>query len=207
MHLMKDKDAMENKIQIVLGTSNPHKVKELNDIAHNYNVEFILPDCPDFDPNENGKTFLENAEIKAVEASKVSKNGELFMADDSGLCVDYLNGEPGLHSARYERTAELRIQKLLKNMEGAKNRTAHFTCALCLVNKKGEVLHSEEGYVYGKIGYTKKGANGFGYDPVFIVDNSNKTMAELDENEKNTISHRGQALKHMLEWVCNSYKG
>lgn len=207
MHLKKDKDDMENKIQIVLGTSNPNKVKELNDIAKNYNVEFILPECKSFDPAENGKTFLENAEIKAREAYRVSKKGELFMADDSGLCVDFLNGAPGLHSARYEKTPELRIQKLLKNMDGTKERSAHFTCALCLINNNGDVIHKEEGKVFGKIAHSPKGNNGFGYDPVFVVDNLNKTMAELSEDEKNNISHRGQALKHMLEWICNSYKG
>ena len=121
---------MENKIQIVLGTSNQHKVQELNDIAKGYNVEFILPECDNFDPNENGETFLQNAEIKAKEAAKISKKGDFFMADDSGLCVDYLNGGPGIYSARYEKTPELRIKKLLKNMENADNRNAHFTCAL-----------------------------------------------------------------------------
>lgn len=198
---------MENKIQIVLGTSNQHKVQELNDIAKGYNVEFILPECDNFDPNENGETFLQNAEIKAKEAAKISKKGEFFMADDSGLCVDYLNGGPGIYSARYEKTPELRIKKLLKNMENADNRNAHFTCALCLVNKNGDILHKEEGKVEGKIGFSPKGTNGFGYDPVFIVNNLNKTMAELTEDDKNNISHRGQALKHMLEWICNSYKG
>lgn len=197
---------MENKIKIVLATSNPHKVKEMNEIAKNSNVEFILPDCVEFNPIEDGKTFLENAKIKALYASKVSK-GDLFLADDSGLCVDSLNGEPGIHSARYEKTPELRIQKLLKNMKNANNRNAHFVCALSLVNKKGEILNMYEGKVFGKIAYSPSGKGGFGYDPVFIVDNLNKTMAELTEIEKNNISHRGQALKHMLEWISNYMQG
>ena len=205
--LVKDKEDMENKIKIVVGTSNPHKIKELNAIASEYNIEFMLPGCADFNPYENGKTFLENAKIKAVEASKVSKNGELFLADDSGLCVDSLNGAPGIHSARYAETAQKRIDKLLEVMENIKERGAHFTCALCLVNKKGEILHTELAHVYGEIATSQKGEGGFGYDPIFIVKNLNKTMAELTENEKNTISHRGQALKHMIEWICNSYKG
>lgn len=83
---------MVAKLKIVLGTSNSHKVHEINEIAREYNVEFILPDCDGFNPDENGSTFEENAEIKAKEASRVSKTGEYFMADDSGLCVDYLNG-------------------------------------------------------------------------------------------------------------------
>lgn len=195
---------MENKIQIVVGTSNPHKIKELNEIAKNSNVEFILPDCKNFDPVENGETFLENAEIKAKEVSKIS-DGKLFIADDSGLCVEFLNGAPGIHSARYEKTPELRIQKLLKNLRNAKNRNAHFVCSLCLVNKEGEVLHTETAKVYGQIAHEVKGCGGFGYDPVFLVDGLNKTMAELTADEKNNISHRGQALKHMLQWIYNSY--
>lgn len=193
---------MENKIKIVLATSNPNKVKEMNEIAKNSNVEFILPECEKFDPFENGKTFIENARIKALYASKIS-GGDLFLADDSGLCVDFLNGEPGIYSARYEKTPELRIKKLLENMKTAENRKANFVCALCLVNKKGEILNEVEGKVFGKISYSKSGKGGFGYDPIFIVDNLNKTMAELSENEKNNISHRGQALKHMIEWIGN----
>lgn len=194
---------MENKIKIVLATSNPHKVEEMNEIAKGKGVEFILPDCEKFDPIEDGITFIDNAKIKAIYASKNSKTGELFLADDSGLCVDYLNGEPGIHSARYEKTPELRIEKLLKNMENAGNRRAHFVCALCLADKNGNVLHETEGRVYGKIAYCASGTNGFGYDPVFVVDNLNKTMAELSQDEKNRLSHRGQALKKMLEWVSD----
>lgn len=192
---------MENKIKIVLGTSNPHKVFEMNEIAKGYNVEFMLPDAENFDPVENGKTFEENAEIKALEASRVSKTGKLFLADDSGLCVEYLNGAPGIFSARYAETPEKRIEKLLDALKEDKKRNAHFICALCLVDDKGNIIHKETGKVEGKISYDAKGKNGFGYDPVFLIENLNKTMAELTEEEKNTLSHRGQALKHMLEWL------
>lgn len=197
---------MAAKLKIVLGTSNSHKVHEINEIAREYNVEFILPDCGDFNPDENGSTFEENAEIKAKEASRVSKTGEYFMADDSGLCVDYLNGGPGIHSARYDTTPEKRIEKLLDALKDDKKRTAHFVCALCLCDKEGKVLHKEKGTVEGKISYSKKGLNGFGYDPVFLVEDKNKTMAELTEEEKNTLSHRGRALKCMLEWVKVNFK-
>lgn len=192
---------MENKIKIVLGTSNPHKVFEMNEIAKGYNVEFMLPDAENFDPVENGKTFEENAEIKALEASRVSKTGKLFLADDSGLCVEYLNGAPGIFSARYAETPEKRIEKLLDALKEDKKRNAHFICALCLVDDKGNIIHKETGKVEGKISYDAKGKNGFGYDPVFLIEDLNKTMAELTEEEKNTLSHRGQALKHMLEWL------
>lgn len=197
---------MAAKLKIVLGTSNSHKVHEINEIAREYNVEFILPDCDGFNPDENGSTFEENAEIKAKEASRVSKTGEYFMADDSGLCVDYLSGGPGIHSARYDTTPEKRIEKLLDALKDDKKRTAHFVCALCLCDKEGKVLHKEKGTVEGKISYSKKGLNGFGYDPVFLVEDKNKTMAELTEEEKNTLSHRGRALKCMLEWVKVNFK-
>lgn len=201
--MQKGKEDMENKIKIVVGTSNPHKIHELNKISQEYNVEFSLPDCSNFDPVEDGKTFLENAKIKALEASKIS-SGEYFLADDSGLCVDFLDGAPGIHSARYETTPEKRIEKLLGALKDDNKRDAHFVCALCLVDKKGNVLNTEEGYVYGKIAHTRKGEGGFGYDPVFVVKGLNKTMAELSEDEKNTLSHRGQALKSMLEWIKKS---
>lgn len=197
---------MADKLKIVLGTSNPHKVFEINEIAKDYNVEFILPDCNNFDPDENGLTFEENAEIKAKEASRVSKNGNYFMADDSGLCVDYLKGGPGIHSARYDTTPEKRIEKLLDALKDDNKRTAHFVCALCLCDKEGKILHREKGIVEGKIAYSKKGSNGFGYDPVFLVENGNRTMAELTEKEKNTLSHRGRALKSMLEWLKVNFK-
>ncbi len=191
---------MENKIKIVVGTSNPHKIKEMNEIAKGYNVEFVLPNSDNFDPDECGKDFIENATIKAIEASKIS-DGKFFLADDSGLCVDFLNGAPGIHSARYAETPEKRIEKLLEALVDDKKRNAHFVCALCLVNKNGEIIHKEEGRVFGKIAHKKAGINGFGYDPIFIVDNLGKTMAQLSEEEKNTLSHRGQALKAMLQWV------
>ncbi len=192
---------MADKITITLGTSNPHKVFEINKIANPFNIEFIPLSAENFNPNENGETFEENAKIKAVEASKVSNTGKYFMADDSGLCVDFLNGAPGIHSARYAETPDKRIEKLLFNLKEDKNRCAHFVCALCLVDDKGEVLHTEKGIVKGKISYSKKGTNGFGYDPVFLVDGINKTMAELTEDEKNTLSHRGQALFNMIQWI------
>lgn len=192
---------MADKITITLGTSNPHKVQEINKIAENFNIEFVLPECGKFSPSETGETFEENAAIKAIEAAKTSKSGKYFMADDSGLCVDYLNGAPGIYSARYEETPEKRIEKLLCALKNDKKRNAHFVCALCLVNKNGEILHKNKGTVEGKIAFSPKGKGGFGYDPVFEVKGLNKTMAELTEDEKNTLSHRGQALMAMLKWI------
>ena len=185
---------MENRT-IVFATSNPHKVKELNEIMAHAGVTFVLPDN-NFNPIEDGKTFLENSKCKALAASDCETRGyNYFLADDSGLCVDYLKGEPGIKSARYEKTPELRIKKLLKNMEKADNRTAHFTCALTLCDKNGKIIYQTEGHCYGSIAKTQSGKNGFGYDPVFLPDGyEGKTLADLDEDIKNKISHRANAL-------------
>lgn len=191
-------------LKIVLATQNEHKMFEMNLIAQPFNIEFVLPNTDKFNPEETGETFYENAYIKALEASKVSE-GTLFLADDSGLCVDFLDGAPGIKSARYADSTENRITKLLDALKDAKDRSAKFVCALVLVDKKGNVLHSSEGVCKGKIDFEKKGINGFGYDPVFIVDKLNRTMAQLSEDEKNLYSHRGRALLDMLIWLKCTY--
>lgn len=189
---------MENKIQIVFATGNKHKVKEINEIAQGSGIEFILP--PEgFDPDENGKTFAENSYIKAKEASKLSHN--LSLADDSGLCVEALNGEPGLYSARYAPTAQERIDKLLKNINDSANRKAKFVCAMTLVDKDGNILNQEIGECHGNIATGQAGTNGFGYDPIFIPDGYEITIAEMPESLKNTISHRSIALNKMIKYI------
>ena len=128
----------------------------------------------------------------------------MYLADDSGLCVDYLDGAPGIKSARYADTAEHRIEKLLDAIKDAKTpheRAAHFECHLVLLDKNGEILNRTKGICKGEIAFEKKGVNGFGYDPVFIVEKLNRTMAELSDVEKNLHSHRGKALSDMLVWL------
>ena len=195
---------MENKkLKIVFATGNMHKLKELNEIAENSGIEFILPPSG-FDPIETGKTFQENSLIKAKEAAKLSHN--ISLADDSGLCVDALNGEPGIYSARYAETPQARIDKLLNNLADEANRKAKFVCAMTLVDGFGNILNSEIGECHGQIAYSQSGTNGFGYDPVFIVDGFEKTMAELTEEQKNNISHRGNALRKMLEFIKSNLR-
>lgn len=189
--------------KIVLATSNPHKVEEINAITKDFGIEFILP--PDgFDPIENGKTFEENSLLKAKEANRLT--GMPSLADDSGLCVDALDGEPGIHSARYAETPKARIEKLLdvlKNVpEGQRN--AKFVCAMTLLDKDGEILFSTRGECHGKISFEPKGQNGFGYDPIFIVEDGNLTMSELSEDEKNKISHRALALRNVTTFLHNN---
>lgn len=190
-------------MQIVLATSNPHKVEEINAITKDLGIEFILP--PEgFDPVEDGKTFEENALLKAKEANKLTNMPSL--ADDSGLCVDALDGEPGIHSARYAETAKARIEKLLTELKDLplEKRGAKFVCAMVLLDKNGKVLLSDRGECFGKIGFEPKGENGFGYDPIFIIEGGDLTMAELSEDEKNKISHRALALNKVTNYLQNS---
>lgn len=186
--------------KIVLATSNPHKVEEINAITKDLGVEFVLPP-KGFDPVEDGETFEQNALIKAKEANRLTNMPSL--ADDSGLCVDALNGEPGIHSARYADTPKGRIKKLLDELKDvpAEKRTAKFVCAMTLLDKDGKVLFSDRGEYFGKIGFEAKGTNGFGYDPVFIVNGGNLTMAELSEGEKNKISHRAVSLRKVTDFL------
>lgn len=189
---------MENKITIVLATGNPHKLQEINEITANTGIEFILPK-EGFAPIENGETFEQNSIIKAKEASKVS--GQISLADDSGLCVEALGGEPGIHSARYDTTPQRRIDKLLKNLANKDNRKAKFVCVMTLTDKDGNVLNQETGECHGQIAKEQFGTNGFGYDPIFIVDDYNITMAQMSEDSKNKVSHRAKALSKMIRFI------
>lgn len=185
-------------MQIVFATGNPHKLKEIQEIAAGSDVEFILPPAG-FNPVENGNTFEENSFIKAKEAAIMS--GMLALADDSGLCVEALGGAPGIHSARYADTPQARIDKLLDAVKPFENRQAKFVCVMTLVDKDGNKVFSATGECKGSIAKQKSGQGGFGYDPVFVVENSGKTMAELSEVEKNKISHRGRALRAVLNYL------
>ncbi|MBR1620005.1 RdgB/HAM1 family non-canonical purine NTP pyrophosphatase [bacterium] len=189
---------MENKIKIVLATGNPHKLQEINEITKDSGIEFILPGG-DFNPIENGQTFEQNSLIKAQEASRISNM--ISLADDSGLCVDALNGEPGIHSARYDTTPQRRIDKLLKKLADTDNRKAKFVCVMTLTDKDGNVLNQEIGECHGQIATEQYGTNGFGYDPVFLVDGYDITMAQMSEDLKNTISHRANALSKMVKYI------
>ena len=185
-------------IRLVFATSNPHKIQEIKDIAGNSDIEFLLP--PEtFDPIENGSTFEENSYIKAKEAARLS--GFMALADDSGLCVEALDGAPGIYSARYANTPQDRIDKLLANMRGKENRNARFVCAMTLVAPDGKIIFQTRGECYGKIAEKQAGTNGFGYDPVFLVGEGETTMAEFSAADKNKISHRGKALRNVLEFL------
>jgi len=204
-------------MKIVLASSNEHKVKEINAIVSSFFIpseraeamrqgttealfEFILPP-KGFDPVEDGQTFEENSLIKAREAWELGKTWTL--ADDSGLCIEALNGAPGIHSARYAETPQARIDRVLNEMTGVKNRSACFKCCMTLLNPQGEVAFAYTGVCEGSIIEEQRGINGFGYDPIFLVEGIDRTMAELSEDEKNEISHRGKALKAVLNYIKN----
>ena len=204
-------------MKIVLASSNEHKVKEINAIVSTLSlfgdrtedrgqsitdntIEFILPPAG-FDPIEDGETFEENSLIKAKEAWELGKTWTL--ADDSGLCIDALGGAPGIHSARYAKTPQARIDRVLEEMQGVENRSARFKCCMTLLNPEGEVAFSYIGVCEGSIIKGQRGINGFGYDPIFLLDGINKTMAELSEEEKNEVSHRGKALRSVLSYLKN----
>lgn len=189
-------------MKIVFATSNPHKLHELNEICADSGIEFVLP-SEGFAPIENGSTFEENSLIKAKEAFRVSKTYSL--ADDSGLCVEALDGAPGLYSARYAGTQDEKIEKLLGELKGFENRRAKFVCCVTLLDDKGEMIFQTVGECHGSIVKERKGINGFGYDPIFKADNYDCTIAELNEEEKNKISHRGKALKNFLEFMHKNF--
>lgn len=185
---------------IVLASSNPHKLQEINAIANKFGIDFELVD-KSFNPDENGLTFEENSYIKASEAAKIT--GKISFADDTGLCIDKLNGAPGIYSARYAPTPQEKIEKILNELNGIpiNERTARFVCSIVVADPKGNTLHKTEGIIEGLITLEPKGTNGFGYDPIFFIPELNKTMAELTDDEKNTISHRALALIPMLEFL------
>lgn len=190
-------------MEIVFATGNMHKLQEINEISKGSGIKFVLPSS-DFNPIENGKTFEENSLIKAKEANRLTK--KISLADDTGLCVEALNGAPGLYSARYAGTQREKIIKLLKELEIHKNRSAKFICVMTLVDENGEILHVSKGECKGSIVEKQSGSNGFGYDPIFLVDGSDLTMAEMTEEEKNKISHRAIALKNMISYIKCMYK-
>ena len=180
-------------MQFVLASHNKKKLAELSAIVSSLGIEIIpLPEgAPE--PEENGKTFEENAIIKAKSAAEFT--GLPALADDSGLCVDALDGAPGIYSARYcEGTDEDRNAFLLKNMQDKENRACRFVCAIACVLADGETL-TVRGECEGTLLRENHGAGGFGYDPVFYVPSLRKTFAQMTPEEKNAISHRGNALR------------
>ena len=183
-------------MKFVLATHNPGKLREMSAILAELGVEVVMPAelGVTVDVEETGATFEENAFLKARAVMEAS--GLPAIADDSGLCVDALNGAPGIYSARYGGvdSDQARYRLLLENLRGAGARTAHFHTAIVCCFPNGDRLDAA-GDCFGTIAYAPQGDNGFGYDPVFFVPELRKTFAQLTPEEKNAISHRGNALR------------
>lgn len=183
-------------MKFVLASQNKHKLTEMQSILSAHGVEVVLQSDMGLhvDVEETGETFAENAMLKAQAVMKAS--GLPAIADDSGVCVDALNGAPGVYSARYggpELDDAGRYRLLLSNMQGARTRAAHFTSAIACIFPNGDTIEAE-GICPGTIAFAPQGTGGFGYDPVFFLPELRKTYAQLTPEEKAAVSHRGKAL-------------
>ena len=184
-------------MRFALATHNPGKLREMGEILKDFGIEVVSPRDLGItvDVEETGTTFAENAMLKA---KAICKEANLpAIADDSGLCVDALNGAPGVYSARYGGEGlddKGRYMLLLSSLRGAPTRAAHFACAVACAFPNGDTL-TAEGRCDGSIAYAPLGEGGFGYDPVFLLPGTGKTFGQLTQEEKSAVSHRGRALK------------
>ena len=185
--------------KLVLASANKGKIKEIRQmLKDSFEVVGYKELGLDFDIVEDGETFYENALIKAKAVSNALNLPAL--ADDSGLCVDALNGEPGIYSARYagDGDDEHNNDLVLEKLKGEKNRTARFVCTMVLYNTDGSII-TAEGSTEGEILTERQGTNGFGYDPIFYSYDLNKSLGVATDEEKNSISHRARALNKLKE--------
>lgn len=189
--------------RIIFATGNAGKMAEIKEILADLEIPVLSMKEAGItaDILENGKSFEENADIKAKAIMELT--GDVVLADDSGLEIDYLNGEPGIYSARYmgeDTSYKIKNQSLIERLEGVpdEKRTARFVCAISAALPDGRILRSR-GTIEGIIGYEERGENGFGYDPIFYLPEYQRTTAELSPEMKNELSHRGKALRIMKE--------
>ena len=187
---------------IVLASKNKGKIKEISDMLEGSNIKVISMEEAGFSDEieETGNTFYENALIKAK--AIYDKTHRVVLADDSGLCVNYLDDAPGVYSARFAPTDDERIDKLLEKLKDVpkEQRKARFVCDMVLYISPSEQV-SVQGVVDGYIATKRRGSNGFGYDPIFYLPEYDKTMAEIPEDVKNKISHRARALARIVSSI------
>ena len=191
-------------MKVVLASKNPHKLVEISKITEKFGMELILQSQlgVDIDVEETGTTFEENSFLKADAVMKAT--GLPALADDSGIAVDALNGEPGVYSARYGFDESLddwgRLELLLKNTEDVPDgqRQAQFVCVITMVTPEGQTIQAR-GEIHGELTREPRGENGFGYDPIFYYPPYGKTTAEMAPEEKNAVSHRGNALRVLYQ--------
>jgi XTP/dITP diphosphohydrolase len=189
-----------NEDKLLIASGNKGKIVEISKLLEPFNVEVIS--AADYylpEPEENGSTFIENAEIKSRYYS--NKTGLPSLADDSGLCVEALNGAPGIFSARWagkNKDFQIAMKKVQDEMGDTTNKSAKFICALSLYLPKTNSVENFEGIVEGEISFPPRGECGFGYDPIFIADGMKETFAEIEPEKKHNISHRADAFNKLI---------
>ena len=180
---------------LYLASRNQGKIKEYQKLLGLVNCKLVLqPDS--IEVIEDGNSFKENAIKKACEVARKMKN--FAIADDSGLCINALNGRPGINSSRYADTDNNRIKRVLNELREIEDRSAHFIANICLSSPEGKVILDIEAKCYGKILLKTRGNNGFGYDPIFEEVSSKLTFAEMNEEMKDKLSHRGKAIAEII---------
>ena len=197
--------------RLLIATTNPNKLREIRDVLANTHVELVsLSDLPPIvEPEETGQTFQDNARLKAFyyagHLAQAAGSGVLTAAEDSGLIVDALDGEPGVRSARFlrpEATYAERFDEIYRRLAARpdRTRTARFICALAVV-RGSELLFEATGTIEGEISDTPRGSGGFGYDPIFYYPSYGRTLAEVTDVEKLRVAHRGHAFRKLGDWL------
>ncbi len=189
--------------KLIVATGNPGKLKEMQDHLKELNLDLELILKPEsIEIEETGFTFAENACLKASEVAKIT--GEWAIADDSGLCVDALDGAPGIFSARYGKTDEERIERLLFELGNELNRVAEFVSVVAIARPDGTIVYEAEGRCPGEILHKPRGKDGFGYDPIFYFPEKRLTFGEMKSDEKHKISHRARAFSNLIIQIENN---
>ncbi|MEG4022406.1 RdgB/HAM1 family non-canonical purine NTP pyrophosphatase [Microcoleus sp. S13C4] len=191
---------MTDRKLLVVATGNPGKLKEMQVYLQDLGWELELKP-EELEIEETGETFIANACLKASEVAKAT--GKWSIADDSGLMVDALDGQPGIYSARYGKTDAERISRLLKELGSEQNREAQFVCAIAIAGPDGTIALQVEGICRGEILHTPRGTGGFGYDPIFYVPAQQQTFAEMAPDIKRSHSHRGRAFQALIPQMAN----
>ncbi len=180
---------------LYLASKNKGKIKEYKKLLAGVNCKLLLqPES--LEVEEDGFTFRDNAIKKASEVSRKTNN--FSIADDSGICIAALGGKPGIYSSRYAENDQKRIERVLRELDGVENRSAFFIANICVCSPNGEVIIESEAKCHGKIILNPRGKSGFGYDPIFEESSTRLTFAEMNNNIKDSCSHRGKALKKII---------
>jgi len=180
---------------LYLASKNKGKIEEYKKLLAGVNCKLLLqPES--LEVEEDGLTFRDNAIKKASEVSRKTNN--FSIADDSGICIEALDGKPGIYSSRYAENDQKRIERVLRELDGVQNRSAFFIANICVCSPNGEVIIESEAKCYGNIIFNPRGKGGFGYDPIFEESATRLTFAEMNNDIKDSLSHRGKALKKII---------